>query len=85
METSETTRSAYGVDHIRLILSLAGAVLISAAGFALILLLAAWLIPHWMIWQNTHHPGAIISVVFLIFVVSSSAMIRAAHKRRSAV
>jgi hypothetical protein len=68
----------------RLILSLAGAVLISAVGFGLILLLAAWLIPHWMMWQSTHHYSAIISVVFSIFVVLSSAIIRAARKRRSA-
>jgi len=68
----------------RLILALAGAVLISAIGFVLIFLLAAWLIPHWMMWQNTHHLSAIISVVFSMFVVLSSAMIRAARKRRSA-
>ncbi|HME58407.1 MAG TPA: hypothetical protein VKF63_08710 [Terracidiphilus sp.] len=68
----------------RLILSLAGAVLISTVGFGLILLLAAWLIPRWMMWQSTHHQSAIISVVFSMFVVLSSAMIRAARKRRSA-
>jgi ABC-type antimicrobial peptide transport system permease subunit len=84
MKSSETTRSAHGFGHNTLILSLAGAVLISAAGFGLIFLFAAWLIPKSMMWQNTHHYSAIFSVVILMFVVLSSAMIRAARKKRSA-
>jgi O-antigen/teichoic acid export membrane protein len=83
MESIEVLHSAENADRKRLILSLAGAVVISAVGFGLILLLIAWLIPPWMMWQNKHHLSADIAA-FLMYVLSLFAMIRAARKRRSA-
>jgi O-antigen/teichoic acid export membrane protein len=83
MKSIEVLHSAENADRKRLILSLAGAALISAVGFGIILLLAAWLIPPWMMWQNKHHLSADIAA-FVTFVILSSAAIRAARKRRSA-
>ena len=83
MKSIEVLHSAENADRKRLILSLAGAALISAVGFGIILLLAAWLIPPWMMWQNKHHLSADIAA-FLMYVLSLFAMIRAARKRRSA-
>ncbi|MGP8175233.1 MAG: hypothetical protein ACLP7O_11900 [Terracidiphilus sp.] len=83
MEINEALHSAENDDRRRLILSLAGAGVISAIGFWLILLLIAWLVPPWMMWQNQHHLSADIAA-FLMYVLSLFAMIRAARKRRSA-
>ena len=82
MGTSETTRSAYGVDHNRLILSLAGAVLISAAGFGLIFLFTAWLIPKWMMWSAKEHNHGIIPELILVFFLFLM-MTTAARRRRN--
>jgi hypothetical protein len=84
MRDRETPHLVEAFDYKRLILPLAGGVLISAIGFGLILLLIAWLIPPGTVWL-IKHPGSanIVSTVFVALVFSLSAIIRAARRRRN--
>jgi cation transporter-like permease len=85
MKSSEALHSAENVDRRRLILSLAGAALISAVGFGMIFLFVAWLIPLLMMWSlKDPHSTVIPLTAFLVFIFSLSAIIRVARKRRSA-
>jgi O-antigen/teichoic acid export membrane protein len=82
MNGYETLHSAEDFKYKNLILSIAGAVLLSAIGFGLIFLLPAWLIPRWMIWEVNHPHNSAIIPVFLTSVFSLSAIILGARRRR---
>jgi hypothetical protein len=82
MNGYETRQSAEDFKYKNIILSIAGAVLLSAIGFGLIFLLVAWLIPRSMIWVVNHHLNSAIIPAFLTSVFSLSAMILGARKRR---
>jgi multisubunit Na+/H+ antiporter MnhG subunit len=82
MKDSNALPSGETINYRRLVLPLTGAVLISAVGFGLILLLIGWLIHLQSIHPHGFHSAIIPLWAFSTVVFSLSAMIRASLKRR---
>jgi hypothetical protein len=85
MNGYESLQSAEDSKYKNLILSVAGAIFITAIGFWLIVWLALWLVSHWMIWGGNHSHNWISTLTaYLMFNLLLFAIIRVKRKQRIA-